>query len=149
MSSEWKWWAGTNEEWMQIGPCDTREQAIAEAQYDASGEFTDDEDGRWKVGFHVVEARQDPLRLADWIGLPNLLERADESLVDSDRVSCEYDDGPWFEATPAQEADLIERIRQACDDWQTAHGLTFKTQTFSDSRNAEYVVVPHPDGDAE
>lgn len=141
-STGWKWWAGTNEEIMTYGPRDTREDAIREAQEDRMGEFQD-EDGTWKIGCHVVEARQDPLRLADWIDVDRLLERAEESLADSDRVGAEGDEGPWFECTPEHERDLAERIARACDEWQAAHGLVFTCQTFSASRNAEYVVVPH------
>jgi hypothetical protein len=138
----WKWWAGTNDEIMTYGPHDTREDAIREAQEDRVGEFQDG-DGTWKIGCHVVEARQDPLRLADWVDVDDLLTRAEESLADSDRVGAEGDEGPWFECTPEQEKDLAERIQLACDDWQQVNGLVFTCQTFSASRNAEYVVVPH------
>lgn len=140
---EWGWWAGTNEEWMTVGPCATREHAIDEMVQDGSGEFLDNSQDPpvWKNSIYVCEARQDPLRLADWIGADWILERADESLADSDRVSCEHDDGPWFEATPEQEEDLKERLKRACDEWQEAHGLSFTSQTFSHSRNAESLIV--------
>lgn len=143
----WAWWSGHDEEWMNCGPCDTREEAIEEARQDACGEFQDEADGKWKVSVYVVEARQDPLRLADWIETDRLLERAEESLYDSDRVSGEHDDGPWFECTKEQEADLAARIKRACDEWQEAHGLVFTSQTFSASRNHDHVVVPHPNDD--
>lgn len=131
------------------GPCATRDEAIEDARLDACGEFQD-EDGTWKVGVHVVEARQDPLRLADWIDVERMLECAEDQLAESDRVSYEHDDGPWFEATKEQEADIVKRIERACDEWQAAHGLVFTCRTFSASRNHESVVVPHPndDGDA-
>lgn len=140
----WKWWAGTNDEIMTYGPHDTRDDAIREAQEDRMGEFQD-ECGTWKIGCHVVEARQDSLRLADWIDADRLLERAEESLADSDRISCDGDDGPWFACTPEQEKDLSDRIARACDDWQAGHGLKFSCMTFSAMRNAEYVVVPYPE----
>ncbi|NZD50518.1 hypothetical protein [Rhizobium leguminosarum] len=140
---KWQWWAGSNEEWMTVGPCDTREQVIAEATDDRIGE--DLVDGKWILAFHIVEARQDPLRVADWIGADRLLEYAEDNIADSDRVGAENDDGPWFPATDDQEADLIARVKAACDDWQTAHGLKFKSFTFSHTRNGADVVVPHPD----
>ena len=137
----WQWWAGSNEEWMQHGPFESREDAIAESVSDGTGEFKD-EDGSLKLGIHVVEARQDPLRLSEWLELDQLIERAEENLADSDRVASEYDGGPWFEITFEQKTDLEKRIRQACDEWQAAHGLAFKTRRFSASRNSEYLVVP-------
>jgi hypothetical protein len=143
MEGEWKWWGGTNQEVCTWGPCDTREQAIAEGIEDGCGEFQD-ETGKWKIGFHIVEARNDPLRLSDWIDTEAALERAGESVGDSDRAS-ENDDGDYFGATREQQADLEKRIKAACDDWQTANGLVFETWTFSSSRNNEYVVVDAPD----
>ncbi|NTG85841.1 hypothetical protein G6L15_06715 [Agrobacterium rhizogenes] len=144
--SQWQWWAGDNEEWMSVGPCVSREEAIAAATDECVGEFKDD-DGQWKLSIHVVEARQDPLRLADWIGADRLLEMADDQLCDSDRVSHEYEEGPWFAASTEQEADLAERIKRACDDWQAAHGLMFKSSTFTHTRNKDGVVVPHPNAE--
>jgi hypothetical protein len=134
MKSEWKWWSGSNEEWMEHGPCDTREQAIDEAR----------DDNPEAHGFYLVEARQDPLRLADWIDAEVMIDRAEEELGDSDRIGAEHDDGPWFVTTPAQANDLETRIKKACDEWQAAHELVFTTHSFSHMRNAECVVVTHP-----
>lgn len=141
--SEWQWWAGTNEGWFTVGPCATRDSIINEMSNDGCGEFLDNEMDPpvWKNSFHIVEARQDQLRLADWIETEFILERADEALADSDRVSCEYDDGPWFDATKEQEKDLEERLKRACDEWQEAHGLVFVSTTFSHSRNHEHIVT--------
>lgn len=140
VAGEWQWWGGTDEEVCIYGPCATREQVIAEAVSDGIGEFQD-EDGAWKVGIHLCEARKDGLRLADWImEIDELLERADESVSDSDRSS-ENDDPPYFDCTKDQQEDLERRIKAACDEWQSAHGLVFKTWTFSASRKHEHVVV--------
>ncbi len=130
----WHWWGGASEEWCTIGPCRSRDQVIADAI-----------DGGLEA-VHLCEARQDPLRLADWIEAEELLDRADQEVADSDRVGSENDDGPWFDAKPDQKRDLVERIKRACDEWQAAHGLVFIAQTFSDSRNHEYVVLPALDG---
>ncbi len=140
----WQWWAGSDEEWCTVGPEDTRGAIIQAATNDSLGEF-EHEGGGWNLSFHIVEARQDPLRLADWIEADRLLERAEESMSDSDRVSSEYDDGPWFECTPEQEKDLEERVKRACDEWQAAHRLVFTCATFSHTRNKEHVIVELPD----
>lgn len=142
--SPWQWWAGSSEEWCTIGPEDTREAIIQAATNDSLGEF-ENEEGGWNLGFYIVEARQDPLRLADWIESDRLLERAEDSMADSDRTSSEYDDGPWFSCTPEQEKDLEERVKRACDEWQAAHKLTFSCPTFSHTRNQEHIIVELPD----
>lgn len=144
MEAPWQWWAGSTEEWCTVGPENTREAIIQAATNDSLGEFQHEEGG-WNLGFHIVEARSDPLRLADWIESDRLLERAEDSMADSDRTSSEYDDGPWFDCTPEQEKDLEERIKRACDEWQAAHGLTFACATFSHTRNQEHIVVELPD----
>lgn len=141
--SPWQWWAGSNEEWCTVGPEDSRDAIIQAATNDSLGEFENDKGG-WSLGFHIVEARQDPLRLADWIDSDTILERAEDNVADSDRVSTEFEDGPWFECTPEQEKDLEERIKRACDEWQTAHALLFSCSTFSHTRNQEHVVIELP-----
>lgn len=147
LKKNWKWWAGDNEEWMSVGPCDTRDEAIEQATDECMGEFQDDKDGKWKLAFHIVEASNENLRLASWIEADRLLERAEDSLADSDRVAGENDDGPWFTTTPEQEKDLEARIKRVCDEWQLAHGLVFTCSTFNQTRNNEYVVVDHPQSD--
>lgn len=145
MDNGWKWFAGGNDEYFSIGPCDTRDEAIAEATQDCSGEFQDEADGKWKVGIHLVEARQDPLRLSRFVDVERMLERAEEDVSESDMVNYDFgDDGPFFKATPVQENDLEARIKKACDEWQDAHSIAYKPHTFSASRNHDYVVVPHP-----
>ncbi len=135
----WQWWAGRSEEWFDVGPEGTKAAIIKAATNDSLGE--NDDDGSWKLSFHIVEARQDPLRIADWLDLDALIERAEDNVADSDRVASENDDGPWFECSPEQEKDLRQRVARACDEWQAAHGLAFKTATFSHTRNSEHVVV--------
>lgn len=140
----WRWWSGTSEEWMSHGPFLTREEAIDAAREDGPDAFQD-EAGVWKVGIYVCEATQPLLRLADWIVDPRyLLTDADDRLVDSDRVAGEFDDGPWFVATPDQERELAEAIKRACDEWQARHGLVFTCLTFAAQRNNDYVDVPLP-----
>ena len=124
---EWGWYQARFENGSYSGPHATREDAIAEGRQDW------DEDG-----FYIAEATNPPVRLADWIGATYLLECADERIFDNDRASSEWDD-TIFSATKEQEADLIARIKGACDQWQAAHGLTFHCCSFEDMRNCEFI----------
>lgn len=137
----WAWWAGRDEEYQTVGPCSTREEAI-EAAIDAefNFEWANEEKTRFSVRFNVCEARNEPLRLADWL-VDDPLEYAEDQVWNSDRTSSEYDDGPFFKCTPEQEEDLRERLRRACDEWQAEHGLVFKCHTFSDVRSGEWVTA--------
>ncbi len=141
--SPWQWWGGVDEEVCIYGPHETRDEVIAEATSDGIGEFQA-EDGTWKISIHVCEARKDSLWLSDWImEIDELLERADEAVSDSDRAS-EHDDPPYFDCKKEHQADLERRIKAACDEWQAANNLFFKTWTFSASRNHEHVVIDLP-----
>ena len=146
VQASWQWWAGANDEWFTVGPCDTKEEAIHQAIGDEVGlRFDKSQDPPcWTQSFQVVEARQDPLKLSDWIDAERIIERANEALADSDRVSSEINDGPWFEAAVGQESDLIRRIKLACDEWQAAHGLVFHSNTFSHQRNSETITPDLP-----
>lgn len=139
----WEWWAGKDEEYYTVGPCASREQAIQEAIDDGICEWPVDgsDPETWEHRIHLIEAQQAPLRLADWIGAADALEKAEEWVAESDRAT-EYDEGPWFDATPEQDADLVTRLRRACDEWQAAHGLTFNVRSFSAVRTNDFVVVP-------
>lgn len=136
----WRWYAGENEEVLTVGPFPSREAVVREAAGQRLGEFLDEADGSWKLAFHVVEARQDPLRLSAYVDAERLLEDAENSLESSDRMT-ELDEGPIFECSVGQQADLEAHVRRACDDWQARHGLTFRVKSFSHSRNGERLVV--------
>jgi hypothetical protein len=143
---KWGWWSGTSEEVYTHGPFDTKDEALEAARQDASGEFQA-EDGTWLVHVYFCEATNPPLRLADWIGADQLIERAEEEIADSDRTDYEFDEGPFFDVKPDQEKDLITRIEAACDDWQKDHGLIFTCRTFAAVRNNGDIALPHPNGD--
>jgi hypothetical protein len=139
----WKWYAGQNDEWFALGPFDTREELLKQAEGERLGEFFDDTDGAWKLAFHVVEARSDSLRLADYVDVESLLERADERLESSDRMT-EVDEGPIFDCSPEEQLDLELRIKGTCNRWQAIHGVKFHVKSFSHTRNGERVALSRP-----
>lgn len=142
---KWEWWAG-DDELKTIGPCSTKEQAIAEATSDGIGEFQD-ETGTWMLGFEVIEGRQDILKLSTWAHLDSLVERANDAAMDD--FPDEFQDDDIFTVTPEQNADLVERLTRAIDDWQAIHRLRFKARRFSAVRNAEDIAVEHPEAPEE
>lgn len=94
----------------------TREEAIDAGRGESDSDF-------W-----VCEALNKPLRLAEWLGIEDLLERAEEIFSDSDRAT--ENDDTVFDATQEQIADFEARIRAACDEWQAAHNLKFTCWSF-------------------
>ena len=126
--AQWNWYYAASEEGPYTGPFATRDDAISEAQGDYDG-----------GSFWVAEAKNPPVRLADWIGADWILERAGESLWDNDRVCSEFDDGDVFVCSKEQEADLITRLKAACDEWQASHSLVFTTYTFEQMRDVEFI----------
>ena len=126
--AQWDWYYAAHEEGPYTGPFDSRDDTMVEAQCDYDG-----------GSFWVGEAKNPPVRLADWIGARYILDRADESLYDNDRVSAEFDDSVFACSNKEEEADLIARLKAACDEWQAAHSLVFKTRTFEQMRNVEFI----------
>jgi hypothetical protein len=116
----WLWFSGRDDENFP-GTHNTRDQAIAEL------------DG---FGGYIVEARQDPLRLADCIDASLIMEGAED---DAEQYSNEYGD-PIFVCAADQLDDLQARLKIACDEWQSAHGLVFTPYAFTATRNHENIA---------
>lgn len=127
----WAWYAGTSEDGVfPIGPHATRDDAIAEAR-----------EYGWEQCV-VAEATNPPVKLSGYLcDVEDLLERADERLLESDRVNYEFDEDGVFTVTTAQAADLASSLRAAADDWQRRHGLVFKVRTFAAMRSEENVAL--------
>lgn len=126
----WKWWAGSNEEHFTIGPCDTREEALAEAE----GE------GWWVI--HLTEAKQDPIDFSEMIDGRDIFERwleDDEQLYTEDGDCC-------VSVSDGLLADLDEMLKMAVRHWQAKHGINQMRYYFSAQRNGETI---HEDNDPE
>jgi hypothetical protein len=115
-----------------FGGFKTREEAIVAGQNERDGYF-------W-----VCLATSTPLRLADWLGLDDILERAEETFADSERANPENDD-EVFSVSGEQAADLQARLSAACDEWQAAHGLIFAARTFDHMEAFERIEVTSRD----
>lgn len=126
IDSNWKWYAGNNDESYACGPFDTREEAIEEAR----GQFGDD------TGIHVIEAIKGEVRLRDYIGASSILEEAEERAYDLRNEDC---DENIFDVSTEMEKDLAVMLRTACDAWQIKHDLRFIPWCFTSSRNSEFI----------
>ena len=125
----WTWWSGRDGE-NYTDANDTRDAAIAALE----GE-----------GGYIIEARQDPLDLSDYLDAADLLERAEEAAFDQ----ANEDGDPIFDAKPEQIADLEARLKRACDEWQAAHGLVFTPWCFTASRNRERIAATYNPDDPD
>lgn len=134
----WGWFASEDGEDYEIGPFETREAAIAEA---VSAGLGAGDAGACQ--FFVTEARQDPVRLASWIDVDLVIDGAEERAFDCGVVG-EGGEGALSRCTNAQKADLEARLKAACDAWQVTHGLVFRPDVFSASRNEQRILVPPP-----
>ncbi|PTV94993.1 hypothetical protein C8J27_106263 [Rhodobacter aestuarii] len=139
---QWHWYASTDGETYPIGPCTSREAVLTAAVGHDSFEAPS---GDTPVAtIYVIEARRRDLRIADFIATEQVLELIEEAPPNFLDLH-EDDEGPFFDATEVQRADLLARLRQTCDDWQAAHGLTFTTRTFAEVRHAERLqIAPSP-----
>lgn len=120
--SNWKWYSGTNEEYFSGGPFDTREEAVEALEGEAGC---------------VIEATKPDLRLAQHLDFQQALEELEENF---DRM--EEDRDVIFEMTKGQEADLIRRLQEACEQWQTANNLTFTSCAFGQTGGVEFINGP-------
>ncbi|MBB4092650.1 hypothetical protein [Brucella pecoris] len=123
----WKWYAGSNDEYYAVGPCDTRGNAIDEAH----DNFGDD------VGIHVIEAVKGEVRLRDYIGANCAIEEAEERAYDLRNPDS---DDNIFDVSAEEEKDLVVMLKAACDAWQIKHNLHFEPWCFTSTRNAEYIA---------
>lgn len=132
------WYASSDAERYTIGPCDTRDQAIAEATGEELG-WLEGDDGANMV-FHIVEASKPDLNLADYFDAADWFEMLENGPV--------YDlgdpdgDGILSIISKAAGDDLETRVREVIRQWQADHKLDFNVWAFGETRNGEWVTVP-------
>lgn len=113
------WWASENAEFYTVGPCDTREQAIAEGAEDFEG-----------GSFYIVEAGVHVLRF-----------RADLLIEDQyfEKDGLFADEGGRADRRGDSKA-ADEELQQLLDGWLAKHAATFvRPNAFAWSRNEEFI----------
>jgi len=129
-NADWPWYHANTEDSSWSGPYETKDEAIASGNVEWGGD-----------SFYVAQAINPPVMLSDWVSVEILLEHAEGSIFDNDRADYEWDD-QIFTCSPEQERDLIARVKTACDEWQAAHGLSFKCNTFERMTGPEKIIPP-------
>lgn len=116
------WWSLGAEPESYRGPCETREEAIAEAQGDGGKE----------EGFTICEADRS-------VPTPHIF-RADRVFDDygEHNEECWGEDGADVQATPEQEADLEQMLGDAFDAWFKKHGISQRGWAFGEQRREQY-----------
>jgi hypothetical protein len=133
--AEWKWWASSNEEDYTVGPCDSKQQAIAEAVSNELG-YNFSRKDKHVMTFHVVEARKAEGRLSEMFdGYDWLLD------LDENKLADEYNE--WNDSGPCEHIDattVTAVVRNALREWEDREGVRLKLYRFADCRNGEWVT---------
>lgn len=126
MSDGWNWWAGDNDEHYRVGPCESRDEALAEA----TDYFGDAET------IFLIEAC-----VATW-GAPSADSVIGDMLDNCDDLFAEdYPDG--LDGTKEEQAEAEKELQAALDGWMAKWSRIFPTPTrFACSRNHETVAQP-------
>ena len=125
-SQKWYWWAGRDEEWLTIGPCSTREAAIAEALSDI---------GEGEGSFVVMEGIMPDISLS----ASRVIDNAYEDWGNSNLFSTEHD-APEPCGTKEEQAAAEADLQALLDGWVTKWRHTLPTPNmFAATRNQETV----------
>ena len=120
---EWKWYAGSSDEFFQH-ECDTREEAVYYAQNECREE-----------GGYIVEARKEPLSLAEYFDADNFLDHAEDAAYDYASENGDH----LFEVSVYQRSDLEQAVRAAITEWQRRNKLVFMPWRFTNQRHDEFI----------
>jgi hypothetical protein len=114
---KFKWWAGDDEERFTVGPCDTRDECLAEAKVNFEQPFT----------LHEADKM-----LPSCMGADGLAQRALEDMAECECWSEDGMDDAW---TDAQVRELEEALAATVNAWVKKNPPD--TFTFGVCRNVE------------
>lgn len=122
LNFKWYWAAGSSPDTFN-GQCDTREQAIAEAEAD---------DNCIERGFTIIEAAPAVVRF-DCFDSERVLEELEEH-----NLECWGEDGMDLGGTDEQRKELEQMLSATLVAWLDKYGLKPAAWAFGETRNEEY-----------
>lgn len=125
--TEWAWWGGRTSEWLTIGPCNTREDAIAEGVR----EF-----GEGDGDFVILEGVMHSISLS----ANQVLEDAYEHWGDDSDLFSSESDYPEPQGSKEDQKAAEDELQALLDTWLDKWRHTFpKPNMFAASRNEETI----------
>lgn len=125
--TDWAWWAGRDDEWMTIGPCATRDDAVSEAI---------DDIGEGEGDFIVMEAVMHDIHLS----ASCILDRQYDEWADNGDLFSTENGAPEPQGTPDQRKEAETELQALLDGWVAKFRHTFPTPNmFAATRNQETI----------
>lgn len=122
----WGWYAGSNSEWYEVGPYESREVAIAQARAHFGADFA----------FHIVEAQTGAVHMTAESVILNFLEGEAGDLFDAEHQEADRAGS----GTEIEAADL--ELQARLDEWLDRWRHTFaKPNIFAATRNEEVIAA--------
>ena len=116
------WWYTQDEEWWN-GPCETREDAIADGREDYGAD-----------NFEICEAEQGMYGTPRFYDIEELMNNINEERTDPNG------DGIFHSGLrPEQEHALEHAVREAIQTWMEANGMRTTAWAFENMRNRETI----------
>lgn len=131
----WGWYASADEQNYHCGPEPTRDAIIQAATGDEIGLLDDG-----GLAFHIVEAWQAHVDLADHFDAAEFIEAVNESISDYGGEDGE----PVVDLSSVANASLETAVRAAIAKWQSDNNLRFREWVFSETRKGELIEIPAP-----
>ena len=130
--TEWRWWAGRDEEYLTVGPCATREEAIAAAT---------DDIGAGEGDFTILEATLPILAMDAGSTIGTFVETIGDDMY---LYSSEHEYPSW-DATKEQMAEATAEMQAFFDQWMDKWRSTFTSpNVFASTRNREVIENSAP-----
>ena len=134
----WGWYASADQENYHCGPESTRAAIIQAATADEIGLWIDPATGNTTQSFHIIEAYQGPINLADYFDAADLVDATNDSLSEFGNENGD----PIVDLSSVAISSLERTVREAIAKWQVDNNLRLHTWTFMSTRNGEVITLP-------